>query len=204
MKINHAIRTLIASDFAINAGFSLFAPVFAIFVTGQIANGSAQVVGFAAAIAQVVKSSLQIPIARYLDRNHGELDDFYSMVIGTFLIATVPFLYLFASTAIHLYIIAAFYGIGAAMAVPPWYAIFTRHIDKLQENIEWSIESVAIGISGAGAAALGGILVDRVGFDAVFILAGLFSVFGAMIEIKIFKDIRTKVTHHSVKTRPVK
>ena len=76
MKINHAIKVLISSDFAINAGYSLFAPVFAIFVTGQIVDGSAQVVGFAAAIAQIAKVALQIPIARYLDRHQGEMDDF--------------------------------------------------------------------------------------------------------------------------------
>lgn len=193
MKINHAIKVLIMSDFAINAGFSLFAPVFAIFVTGQIIDGSAQVVGFAAAIAQVVKSGLQLPIARYLDRHHGELDDFYSMVGGTFIIALVPFLYLFATEAMHIYAIQVLYGVGAAMAVPPWYAIFTRHIDKLQENIEWSIESIAIGISGAAAAALGGVLVERTGFEVVFIMAGLLSFLGAAIQIKMFKDIRTRV-----------
>lgn len=204
MKINHAIKVLITSDFAINAGFSLFAPVFAIYVTGQIADGSAQVVGFAAAIAQIVKSVLQMPIARYLDRHQGEMDDFYSMVIGTFLIASVPFMYLFASSAMHIYGIQVFYGIGAAMAVPPWYAIFTRHIDKLQENVEWSIESVAIGISGAGAAALGGVLVERTGFEIVFILGGLFAFLGALIQIKMFKDVRTHVSRRTTKAVPHK
>ena len=204
MKINHAVKVLISSDFAINAGYSLFAPVFAIFITGQIVDGTAAVVGFAAAIAQLVKASLQIPIARYLDRNHGELDDFYSMVIGSFMIAVIPFMYLFATTAMHIYGIQVFYGIGAALAVPPWYAIFTRHIDKLQENVEWSLESVAIGISSAGAAAVGGIMVDRVGFQLVFILAGLFAVLGAAIQIKMFKDVRTHVARHTTKALPDK
>lgn len=202
MKINHAIKTLIISDFSINAGFSLFAPVFAIFVTGQIMDGSVEVVGFAAAIAQIVKSSLQIPIARYLDRNHGELDDFYSMVIGSFIIASIPFMYLFATEAMHIYGIQVIYGIGAALAIPPWYAIFTRHIDKLQENVEWSLESVAIGISGAGAAAVGGILVERIGFQYVFMLGGLFAMLGAVLQIKMFKDLRGFVSQNAVKAQP--
>jgi MFS family permease len=129
------------------------------------------------------------------------LDDFYAMVAGSFLIAVIPFLYLFASTAMHLYAIQVIYGIGAALAIPPWYAIFTRHIDKLQENVEWSLESVAIGISGAGAAALGGIIVQRLGFQYAFILGGLFALFGAAIQIKMFRDLHLYVTRKSVKTR---
>ena len=117
MKINHVVRTMVMSDFFINSGFSIFAPIFAVFVTGQVTGGSLQVVGFAAAIYQIFKSGLQIPIARILDKDHGEFDDFYSLMFGTTLVATVPFLYLFASTASHIYIIQAIYGVGAAFSV---------------------------------------------------------------------------------------
>src|SRR5258708_1240576 len=121
MKINHVIRTLVLSDFFINSGFSVFAPIFAVFVTKQIVGGSVEVVGFGAAIAQLFKAGLQIPVARYLDKNHGEFDDFYSMVTGTVLAALVPFLYSFATSAVHVYIIQAIYGMSLALAVPPWF-----------------------------------------------------------------------------------
>src|SRR3989344_3077515 len=169
MKISHVVRTLVVSDFFINAGFSVFAPVFAVFITKQVEGGSLAVVGFAAAIFQIFKSSLQIPIAKYLDKNHGEYDDFYSMVLGTSLIALVPFLYLFATTATQVYVIQALYGIGASFAIPPWYAIFTRHVDKMQENVEWSLDSIAIGIGAAASAAMGGLLAEKFGFQFVFL-----------------------------------
>src|SRR3989344_8944549 len=144
MKINHVIRTLVVSDFFINAGFSVFAPVFAIFVTQQIEGGTLQVIGFAAALTQVFKVVFQIPVARYLDKNHGEYDDFYSMISGSIITSAAPFLYLFASLPIHIYIIQSIYGFGLALLIPPWYAIFSRHLDKMQENIEWSLESISI------------------------------------------------------------
>ena len=183
MKINHVIRTLVVSDFFINAGFSVFAPIFAVFVTKQIPDGSLQVIGFAAALTQIFKVTLQIPIARYLDRNHGEYDDFYSMIFGSFLISIVPFLYLFAATPAHVYIFSAIYGIGLAFLVPPWYAIFSRHLDKMKENVEWSMDSVAIGIASAGTAALGGVLATRLGFQAVFILGGSLAILGSIQQI---------------------
>src|SRR3989344_3168297 len=204
MRINHVVRTMVLSDFFINAGFSVFAPVFAICITGQIQGGSLQVVGFAAAIFQIFKSSLQIPIAKVLDRDHGEYDDFYSMIFGTSLIATVPFWYIFASEPIHIYIIQAIYGIGGAFAIPPWYAIFSRHIDNLKENVEWSFDSVAIGIGGASAAAIGGILADKFGFQFIFLFGGMLAIFGAVNQIKIFKDLKEKVGQGEVVPQPDK
>ncbi len=163
-----------------------------------------QVIGFAAAITQIFKAGLQIPVARYLDKNHGEYDDFYSMVAGSFLISLVPFLYLFASLPRHLYIIQAFYGLGLALAVPPWYAIFSRHLDKTHENIEWSFESISIGIAAATAAALGGVLANKFGFHFVFLLGGMLAIYGSSMQIKIYKDLREKVGRGQVKPQPEK
>lgn len=202
MKINHVVKTLVVSDFFINAGFSVFAPVFAIFVTKQVSGGSLAVVGFAAAIFQIFKSGLQIPIARYLDKNHGEYDDFYSMIFGSVLIVSAPFLYLFATEAKHIYMIQAVYGIGASFSIPPWYAIFTRHVDKMKENVEWSLDSIAIGIGAASSAAVGGLLAEKFGFQFVFLLGGMLAIYGAIQQIKIFKDLKGKVSQGTVRPLP--
>lgn len=204
MKINHVIKTLVLSDFFVNAGFSVFAPIFAIFVTGQIQGGSLQVVGFAAAIVQIAKISLEVPIARFLDKNHGEYDDFYSLILGSALIAMVPFMYLIATEVKHLYFISALYGIGIAFIVPPWYAIFSRHLDKLNESFEWSLDSIAIGIAGAGSAAIGGILAQKFGFNFVFIIGGIFAIFGGLNQIRIFRDLKAKVGTGEVLPKPDK
>src|SRR3989344_7768909 len=199
MKINHVIKTLILSDFYLNIGLGLFGPIFAIFVTGQIEGGSIEVVGFAAGITQLVKVILEIPIAKYLDKNHGEYDDFYSMILGGILISLAPFLYIFATKVVHIYLIQASYGIGLAFLVPPWYAIFSRHLDKLHENIEWSFESVAIGIATAGSAAIGGVLANKFGFQVIFVIAGILSFLSIFNQIKIFKDLKEKVKRGTVK-----
>ena len=202
MRINHVIKTLVLSDFFINAGFSVFAPVFAVFVTKQIAGGSLEVIGFATAIFQIFKSGLQIPIARYLDKNHGEYDDFYSMILGTALIVLVPFAYLFATTANHIYIIQAVYGIGAALTIPPWYAIFSRHLDKMQENVEWSMDSIAIGVGAAITAAIGGILAQKFGFQLIFFIGGVLAIFGGVQQLRIYRDLKGKVPRGVVKPLP--
>jgi MFS family permease len=202
VKINHVIRTLILSDFYLNTGLGLFGPIFAIFVTKQIDGGSLQVIGFAAGITQIVKAVLEVPIARYLDKNHGEYDDYYSMIFGGCLISLAPFLYLLASQVSHLYMIQGMYGVGLAFLVPPWYAIFSRHLDKLHENIEWSFESVAIGIATAASAAVGGVLANKFGFQIVFIIAGCLAFFSIFQQLKIYRDLKAKVARGVVKPQP--
>ena len=202
MKINRVIRTLVTSDFLLISGFAVFGPVFAVFITQEIQGGSLEIIGFTAAIFQIVKSSFQIPIANYLDKNHGEKDDFYSLILGSFLIALVPFLYLFAQKPLHLYMINSIYGLGAAFAIPPWNAIFTRHIDKMHESTDWAVESVSIGIGAASAAALGGILAEKFGFQIVFLAAGVLAIAGAITLIKIYSDLREKVGRGQVLPKP--
>ncbi|OHB22911.1 MAG: hypothetical protein A3F96_02280 [Parcubacteria group bacterium RIFCSPLOWO2_12_FULL_40_10] len=204
MRINRMIRTLVTSDFLLISGFAVFGPIFAIFITEKIEGGTLAIIGFTSAIFQIVKSSVQIPIANYLDKNHGEKDDFYSLITGSFLVALVPFLYFFAQKPIHLYIINGIYGLGAAFAIPPWNAIFTRHIDKMHESTEWAVESVSIGIGAASAAALGGIIAEKFGFEAVFIIAGLVAMAGAVTLIKIYSDLRVKVGRGQVLPQPDK
>ena len=202
MKINRVIRTLVTSDFLLISGFAVFGPVFAVFITQKIEGGTLQIIGFTAAIFQIFKSSFQIPIANYLDKNHGEKDDFYSLIIGSFLIAIVPFLYILASKPIHIYLINAVYGLGAAFAIPPWNAIFTRHIDKMHESTDWAVESVSIGIGAASAAALGGVLAQKFGFDVVFLAAGMVAIAGAVTLIKIYSELREKVGRGQVFPKP--
>ncbi|MEK7512976.1 MAG: MFS transporter [Patescibacteria group bacterium] len=176
MRINAVVRTLVVTDFFYNSAFGSFAPIFAIFISGQIVGGSAAVAGFATAAFWITKSVLQLPIARFLDRTDGERDDFWAMFSGYLLSGLVPFAYLFATLPWHLYVIQACYGVFMALAVPGWYAIFTRHVDSGRIGFEWSMQSVfSVGVATALSAAVGGYVADRYGFSPLFLMAGILS-----------------------------
>ncbi len=204
MKVNQVIRTLVLADFFVNAGFNVFAPVVAIFITKQVSGGTIQAIGFGAALVQIAKICVELPVSKMLDKNHGEYDDFFSLIFGSSLIALVPFLYLFAHQMTHIYLIQTIYGVGIAFSVPPWYAIFTRHIDKMQESFEWTLDSIAVGLGAAGAAAVGGFLAQHFGFQFIFITGGLFAVFGGVMQIRIFRHIKAKVPRGTIEPVPEK
>ena len=185
ISLNKVVRFLISSDLALSTGWGFIAPIFAIYITGQIIGGDAKVVGFAAGLYWITKSIVQPFIARYLDKNHGEIDDFYFLIGGSFVAALVPLAYLFITLPWQLYIVESIHALAMACAVPTWAGIFTRHIDKGQEAFEWSVESTALGFGAGIAGALGGILVATVGFQFAFILVSAFSMLSVIILIPI-------------------
>ena len=180
--LNKVILIIIASDFLVTTGATLLAPIFALFITGQIQGGSVRAVGFAIAIYWAVKSVLQLPIARFIDKNRGEADDYYSMIGGLFLGSIVIALYFFAARVWHVYALQALLGVTDAFLIPPFYAVFTRHIDKGNEGFEWSLRSsVSFGGGSALGGALGGILLAIVGFRNIFLLAAALYFLSAII-----------------------
>lgn len=184
--INKIIKILILSDFIVSAAFGLVAPIFALFLVGNIQGGTIETVGFSMAFYWLAVVFTRLPIARRIDRTESEKDDFYFMIIGSFLISIVPFLYLISSKIWHIYLIQLFYGLGYSLRLPGWYGMFTRHIDKKQEGYDWSMDTVLAGIGTAITAALGGILAKHLGFEILFILIGTMAIFGSVILIFLY------------------
>lgn len=193
-RFNAVISFIILSDFVLTASATLISPLFALFVTGQIAGGTAKVVGFSMAIYWIIKSSVQLPVAKFLDRNHGEIDDYYFMLSGILLGSVVIGSYYFATQAWHIYLLQGLFGVADAFLVPPFYAIFTRHIDKGSEGFEWSLRSsFSFGGGAALGGALSGILLAMVGFKNIFLLASLFYAVSALILLLLKPYIQPKV-----------
>ncbi|OGD31017.1 hypothetical protein A2833_00330 [Candidatus Azambacteria bacterium RIFCSPHIGHO2_01_FULL_44_55] len=187
--INRVIRTLVLGDIMFFSAFGLISPIFAIFITGQVKGATIATAGFAATINLVVRAVFQMPVARYIDKHKGEKDDFLFMVAGYTLISIVPFAYIFVDQVWQLYAAQAIYGLGGALANPGWYAIFTRHIDKEKESTEWTFENVSVALASAGAAAAGGVLAERLGFNSLFLVVGILSLIGLIIQISLYSTV---------------
>lgn len=192
-RVNKIIKVIIYWDIVINSAWGLLGPVFAIFIVQTIAVGDAaqgaKVAGFASLAYWITKSILQIPIGHYLDKNHGERDDFWFTVVGTLLTGLVPFGYLVSSLPWHIYAFQALHAIGMSMVIPSAYAIFTRHIDKGRESYEWGLDSTLLGAGVGITGAVGGTLAAYFGFQAIFILTGTFTIISAFLWFWIKKEM---------------
>jgi len=186
--LNKAIRILIYSDFLLQSGWGLIGPIFAIYITGQI-QGSVASVGLVVATYWIIKSIIQPFFARYMDIKKGEKDDFNYLFISLIMANLVPLGYVFVNDMWQIFLLETIRAVAMAFAVPSWYAIFTRHIDKGWEAFTWSIHSTSFGFASGFAAAFGGIIATFLGFKIVFVLVSFFGLLSAFILLLTIEPI---------------
>ncbi len=193
LKLNQVILIIIFAQFVFTVAANLSVPFFALFVVKDI-GAAAAAIGFASAIYWVIKSILQLPIARWIDRNHGEIDDYYSLLLGLAITTGSLFLFYFARELWQVFAIQAMIGIGDAFVVPPLYAIFSRHLDHDAEGFEWALQSsFSVGAGSALGGALSGLLVGLLGIRPLFLLNGTLMLIGLVILLFLKPYIRPKV-----------
>ncbi|HBF67218.1 MAG TPA: hypothetical protein DDW36_02220 [Candidatus Magasanikbacteria bacterium] len=188
-KINIVVKLLVISDFIVWSSYQLMAPIFAVFITGDIQGASIETVGIASAIYLVFKSLIEIPLGIYIDRTASEKDDLFTAMLGTIITGFGYIAYTFVDQIWHLYVLQALLGFAAALAYPGWLSIFSRHLDKRSRALEWSIYDVSNGLGMAAAAALGGFMANKFGFDIVFFIVGIFTFVGALILLMLRNKI---------------
>lgn len=172
--MNLIIQSLIFASFVFETGFGLLTPIFAVFVTQQIGGGDVRVVGIAAGIYWILKSILQVPVGKFIDKKSGEEDDFWVLFTGHFIMGLTIFLYQYAGTVTHIYLLQGLLAVGGALVIPAWYGMFMRHVDKRKEGFEWSINSsLSYGLGAGGAGILGGFVAKAYGFDFVFVTGAI-------------------------------
>lgn len=195
--VNKVMRAYIYWDLMVNSAWGLLGPVFAIFLLENVAVGNiaqgAKIAGFATLFYWITKAIFQIPIANYLDKNHGEIDDFWFYVIGITITGLVPFGFLFAFLPWHIYVLQVIHAFGMSMVVPSSYAIFIRHVDQGREAYESGLDSTLLGIGAGVAGAIGGIMAGYIGFQMIFILTGTLTLVSVLPIFSVRKEMLPKV-----------
>jgi len=194
VKINRVIKFLVLSDLFFWGGWGLVNPIFALFIIGKVPGATVFTVGSAVAVYWVVKALFQIPVALYLDRHEGERDDFHALLLGLTLAGFAAMAFLLVESIVGLYVVIFLQAIAYGLYTPSWYAIFSRHLDKEHYSFDWSLDSTTVGIASGVAAFIGGVLATLFGFEAVFIVASIFSFTSAFLLFFIPNLILPKVT----------
>ena len=187
--VNKVVKLLVLSDLALLFGWGLISPILAIFISNNIQGGDVKVAGIAVGIYWLLKSLLQLPVGNYLDKNHGERDDFYFLVFGTLLASLAPIGFIFASLPWHMYTFQIIHAIGAALALPAWCGIFTRHISKGKEAQSWALDSSAIGIGAGVSGIVGGITAEAFGFTPLFVGVSVLGITASVLCVFIRKHL---------------
>lgn len=180
IQINRVVKYFIFSDLTFLSGWGLIDPIISIFIIQNIKGATLATIGVMAAVYWIVKSTIQIPIALYLDKTEGEKDDFYALIGGLLIAGLTMFSFLAVKEVWHLYIIQLIKAVAFGFYVPAWSAILARHLDRRSMAFEYALSSTAAG-SMIGIAGLIGGWVASYSFNVLFLFGGFLCLASALI-----------------------
>lgn len=137
-------------------------PFYAVFVEGI--GGGLILAGATWAIYRIVSGLLILFTARLADKKNPYV--IFTIGFGLRVIGTAG--YFFVSTPVHLLIVQAIQGIAHALIVPSYRKIYSTHLDKGQEAVEWGYPPAGAEIAQGIAVLSGGIIVAELGFNWLF------------------------------------
>jgi len=188
-KVSLVIKLLILSDTLLYSAMNLLAPIYALFIQNEIVGANITTVGIASALYLISRSIFEVPVGIMIDKIKGEKDDWIIMVSGLFLVSIAYFGYMFVGHIWQVFLLQIILGLAAALANPTWCKMFTRHLDKGEEGVEWSMYDVIVGVGAGLAAALGAFIADIYGFDTVFFIVGIVAAFSAIVLLFLKKEL---------------
>jgi len=181
INVSSFVRKFILADLFLIGGWGLIGPIFAVFIIERVEGATLVTLGIAAAIYWILKSLIQIPVANFLDSTDGERDDFYALVMALIMASMTAFLFMFITKAWHLYLVEVIHAIAFGLYVPSWTGMFSRHLDKKHESLDWSLNSTTVGIASGVTGLLGGWVANAFDFSVVFALAATLSFISAIV-----------------------
>lgn len=185
--VNTKIKTLLASQFVNNFGFSFFQPVFALFVAKLDPNPA--MAGIAWSVNMLVLAIMILIFGKY----ENKLEHHEKLVVAGYLLMAVGALsYLLVHNIWQLFAVQAFYAIGLGMSMPAFRTLFTKAQDKGKITVEWSMADANIRFATAAGAAIGGLVLKFGGFSDLFVLIAAFELLSAGIAMSLLNEMQAK------------
>jgi len=187
--MNKTIFLLLISDVFLLTGFGLMQPILSIFIKDNLIGGTVFAAGIAVMLFILTKSIVQLPLSRIIDKRKRNYR-IKIMIIGTFIVSIVPFIYIFSVHVNFIYFAQIIYGLGSGLAFPSWMAIWSKNSAVKNKSYDWSLYSTVTGIGTAIAALIGATIAEFFGFVYTFIIVGILSLFACFVLLGL--EMKTK------------
>lgn len=175
--LNRALRVLIVTNSIILLASALLGPIYAVFVAKV--GGSLLDASWAGGIYALVAGIVVLFSGRLVDRvKESEL-----IIVAGYATMGFGFLaYTIVDSVTELFAVQILIGLGAAIYAPAFDALYSKHLDSRKSGVEWGAWESITYFTVAFGAALGGIIVTKFGFNALFVTMAAFA-FGSALFI---------------------
>ena len=171
---NRPLRILLATNAMILVAVAMLGPIYALFV--EEIGGDLLDAAFTGGIFALAAGLTTLVAGRYIDKvKRDEL----IVVLGYVVVGVSFFLYTQVSSIMTLFMVQILIGFGEAIYSPAFDTLYTRHITAAKAGREWGAWESVNYLSMAVGAFVGGFVVHRFGFNALFIIMGTLSLLSA-------------------------
>lgn len=167
MRNNLALKVLFISNAVYVFGALLLGPLYAIYV--QKIGGGVLLVSISTAVFYVASTLFMMFVSRWGDR----VREIEIMLAVSYLIRGFGFLgYIFVNSALSLILLQVVFGLAESLGTPTFGALFSKHVDKHEEVMEYSDWSIVSNLVMALGTIVGGFIVSSLGFNFLFVIIG--------------------------------
>lgn len=185
--INKTIQAFIVSEMFFWSSWNFIMPIFAIFAATRITGGSVEVAASGFSAHLISRVIFELVSGRFLAKST-ELKKFIATILGILVLSAAYIGFMSTTEIAHVYLYYAVAGVGFGIASPAKYSLFSTHLDKNKEAMEWGIYDAAVFLCMALAAALGGFVASIYGFRTLFLLSAIINVLAVIPYILYIRD----------------
>jgi MFS family permease len=182
-KINKTIIVLTISDVLVWGTYMIAYPLQGIFMTYRYGDKSIQYISIGLSIYFVLRALLQVPIGILVDKTKDDIDEVWSLGLGSFLIGLNFLIFPFTSTPVEYYLLMGMAGVGASFNLIGWRKLFAKNLDKDKEGREYALYETVMSLCTAVFSFIGGgtSSISHEIFRAFFFAVGLVTMIGGIV-----------------------
>lgn len=155
--------------------------VFALYITQNIAGGTAIHVGLVLGLYRIVRAFFAIPIGRYLDKHRGHIDEYFFLLGSGFLVGITYMFLFFASELWHVYLGIAVIALGHAIDIGSWKVLFYSNLPDDAKGEVIGIYTTIMQIVYALAIVTAGFVGEIYGFEWTLLFAGILTILASLM-----------------------
>lgn len=176
-RVNRLVKSFIASEVLVWSSWNCVMPVIAVFATNNIRGGDISIAATALSGHLMVRVAVELFIGKVLS-HLTESRKFLAVISGIMLVSLSYIGFAFTRSTTSFFVFYALSGLGLGIATPLKNSLFSTHLDRSKETMEWGLYDALVFMGMAASAAAGGVIAKTYGFSVIFWLAALVNLLG--------------------------
>jgi len=177
--VSREVKVFLLSDVFSYMADASVSPFLSLLVVNKLSPGNISFFGYILAYGLIVRSLFELPLARFtsvLDIKHKKNIVAFGTMFYGILIASLGF----SPNILTVFLLQTLLSTTEALMYPLRWSVFTKVIDKGNEEMEWGLEDIVTNIPAALSAVAVGLISQSFGFEITFLLFGLMYVFSGI------------------------